>query len=327
MLLYKYHFLFKGVSKIDSNNFLEGAIAVQFILIVLPVFLIFGTGFLGQKLLKLNVKSISTMALYLMMPFLTFNTFYTNKLNKDYVYMFLFNILLIIVLVVITFVLGKILKADRTSLSAMLLGTAFPNMGNYGAPVALFAFGTQAFDYAIVTMVIQSLLINTIGIFIASYGSEKSTTVKGALLNVVKMPVLYGVILGLLFQLSHVKLPPTIIDGVRLIGSASIPTVTLLLGMQLAEIKTQKFEFKYVNTITFVRLIVSPLLIAALVSFMPVSHLVKNVFILLAAMPIAANTTLLAVQFNAKPNLVSYITLVTTLISLVSIPITLYFLG
>lgn len=306
---------------------LEGAIIVQFILIVLPVFLIFGTGFIGQKLLKLNVKSISTMALYLMMPFLTFNTFYTNKINKDYVYMFLFNILLIIVLVVITFILAKLLKADRTSLSAMLLGTAFPNMGNYGAPVALFAFGTKAFDYAVVTMVMQTLLINTIGIFIASYGSEKSTTVKNALLNVVKMPVLYGVIIGVLFQMLNITLPSTIINGIRLIGSASIPTVTLLLGMQLAEIKSQKFEMKYVNSITLIRMVISPIVIALLVSFMPVSHLVKNVFILLAAMPIAANTTLLAVQFNTKPNLVSYITLVTTLISLVSIPITLYFLG
>ncbi|MCM3689713.1 AEC family transporter [Neobacillus niacini] len=300
---------------------------MQFILIVLPVFLIFGTGFIGQKLLKLDIKSISTMAIYLMMPFLTFNTFYTNKFNKDYVYMVLFNIVLIIVLILITIIVGKILKADRASLSAMLLGTAFPNMGNFGAPVILFAFGANAFDYAIITMVIQTLLINTIGIFIASFGSEKSTTVKEALLNVLKMPILYGVILGVLFQITHLTIPTSIIEGIRLIGSAAIPTMTLLLGMQLAEIKSQQFEMKYVTSTTMIRMIVSPIVIALLVSFMPVNHMVKNVFILLAAMPIAANTTLLAVQFKTKPNLVAYTTLVTTLISLVSIPIILYFLG
>jgi malate permease and related proteins len=300
---------------------------VQFILIVLPVFVILGTGFLGQKLLKLNIKPISTMALYMMMPFLAFNTFYTNQLNKDYFYMFLFNIILIFVLVVITVVLGKILKADRTRMSAMLLGTAFPNMGNYGAPVVLFAFGSTAFDYAVITMVIQMLLISTIGIFIASYGSEKSTTLKDALINVLKMPVLYGVLLGVLFQITHITIPSTILESIRLIGSASIPTVTLILGMQLAEIKPQKMEYKYVNTITMIRMVISPLVIAGLVMFMPVDDLVKNVFILLAAMPIAANTTLLAVQFNTKPNLVSYITLVTTLFSILSIPLTLYLLG
>ncbi|MBD8847316.1 AEC family transporter [Priestia megaterium] len=300
---------------------------MQFVLMVLPVFLILGAGFVGQKLLRLNIKSISTMALYIMMPFLTFDTFYANKLNRDYVYIILFNILLIIILGIFTIIIGRMLKADRTNMSAMLLGTTFPNMGNYGASVVLFAFGNKAFDYAVITMVIQMLLTSTIGIFIASYGSEKATNFKEALLNIAKMPVLYGVILGVLFQLTHITLPSTIIEGIHSIGSASIPTITILLGMQLAEIKSQKFDFKYVGNITFIRMVISPIVIAVLVSYMPVSHLMKNVFILLAAMPIAANTTLLALQFNTKPNLVSYITLVTTLISLLSIPITLYFLG
>lgn len=300
---------------------------MEFVLIILPVFLIMGAGFLGQKLLKLEIKSISTMALYLMMPFLTFNTFYTNKINMDYAYMLLFNILLILVLVIVTVLVGRVIKADKSSMSAMLLGTAFPNMGNYGAPVILFAFGATAFNYAVITMVIQSLLISTIGIFIAAYGSEQSTSVKSALLSVVKMPVLYGVLLGIVFQVMHITLPSTVIDGIELIGSASIPTITLLLGMQLAQIKSQPFELKYVSSITIIRMLVSPIVMALLVSFMPVSPIIQNVFIVLAAMPIAANTTLLAVQFNTRPNLVSYITLVTTLVSVLSVPVTLYFLG
>jgi predicted permease len=267
------------------------------------------------------------MALYLMMPFLTFNTFYTNEINIDYAYMFLFNMLLILVLVIVTVIVGKAIKADKSSMSAMLLGTAFPNMGNYGAPVILFAFGATAFNYAVITMVIQTLLINTIGIFIAAYGSEQSTSVKQALLSVVKMPVLYGVLLGVVFQVMHITLPGAIMDGIELIGSASIPTITLLLGMQLAQIKAQQFEFKYVSSITLIRMVVSPLVMAVLVSLMPVSPMIRNVFILLAAMPIAANTTLLALQFNTRPNLVSYITLVTTLVSLLTVPITLYLLG
>jgi predicted permease len=302
-------------------------IYMNLILIVLPAILTFATGYIGQKFLKLNVASISKMALYLMMPFLTFNTFYTNKLNSSYLFLFVFNIILIVVLVAITLILGKMIKADKTHLSAMFLGTAFPNMGNYGAPVALFAFGKTAFNDAIITMVVQALLINTIGTFIASYGSEKLTTVKDAFFNVVKMPVLYGVILGIIFQTFHIQLPSTIDQTVNLIGEASIPTIMLILGMQLAEIKSEKFEWKYVSTITLTRMVISPLIMAFFVSFMPIDAVLKNVFILLSAMPIAANTTLLAVQFNTKPNLVSYITLVTTLISLLSIPITLHFLG
>ena len=299
---------------------------MDLLLIVLPAFLIFGAGFIGQKLLKLDIKSISTMSLYLMLPFLTFDTFYSNQLNVEYFYMFLFTFLLALIMMTLTVLFGFFIKADRTQMSAMLLGTIFPNSGNYGAPVAMFAFGAIGFQYAVIFMVIHAFLMNTIGIFIASYGSEKTTSIKDSLMRVIKMPVLYGFLFGVLFQLLHIELPSTIQDGISLVGSASIPTVMLILGMQLAEIKPQKFELKYVNTVTIFRMIISPLLAVVLVNFMPVNDMIKNVYILLAAMPIAANTTLLAVQFNVKPDLTSFTTLVTTLLSLVTIPLTLLFI-
>ena len=299
---------------------------MDLLLIVLPAFLIFGAGFIGQKLLKLDIKSISTMSLYLMLPFLTFDTFYSNQLNVEYFYMFLFTCLLALIMMTLTVLFGFFIKADKTQMSAMLLGTIFPNSGNYGAPVAMFAFGAIGFQYAVIFMVIHAFLMNTIGIFIASYGSEKTTSIKDSLMRVIKMPVLYGFLFGVLFQLLHIELPSTIQDGISLVGSASIPTVMLILGMQLAEIKPQKFELKYVNTVTIFRMLISPLLAVVLVNFMPVNDMIKNVYILLAAMPIAANTTLLAVQFNVKPDLTSFTTLVTTLLSLVTIPLTLLFI-
>ena len=304
----------------------KGLWFVDLLLIVLPAFLIFGAGFIGQKLLKLDIKSISTMSLYLMLPFLTFDTFYSNELNIEYFYMFLFTCLLALIMITLTVLFGFFIKADKTEMSAMLLGTIFPNSGNYGAPVAMFAFGAIGFQYAVIFMVIHAFLMNTIGIFIASYGSEKTTSIKDSLMRVIKMPVLYGFLFGVLFQLLHIELPSTIQDGISLVGSASIPTVMLILGMQLAEIKPQKFELKYVNTVTIFRMLISPLLAVVLVNFMPVNDMIKNVYILLAAMPIAANTTLLAVQFNVKPDLTSFTTLVTTLLSLVTIPLTLLFI-
>jgi len=300
---------------------------MDLLLIVLPAFLIFTTGYIGQKILKLNVRSISTMALYLMIPFLTFDTFYQNQLNMNYFFLFLFSLLLLIILAVITFLYGKIIKADKVHMSAMLLGGIFSNSGNYGVPVALFAFGSLAFYYAVIIMVIHALLINTIGLFIASYGGGQSTTIKTALHSVIKMPVLYGIVAGIGLQLLHVEIPPTIVEGISMVGAASVPTVMLILGMQLAEIKPQKFEWKYVNTVVVIRMIASPLIATFLVMFMPVDAVIKSVFILLAAMPVAANTTMLSIQFDCKPDFVSFTTLVTTIISIITIPVTLFFLG
>jgi malate permease and related proteins len=56
---------------------------------------------------------------------------------------------------------------------------------------------------------------------------------------------------------------------------------------------------------------------------LPMSDMMANVMIISAAMPSAATTTMYAVQFDSKPELVSSITLITTLLSIVTIPITL----
>ena len=121
----------------------------------------------------------------------------------------------------------------------------------------------------------------------------------------------------------NIKLPSTIQEGISLVGAASMPTVMLILGMQLAEINPQRFELKYVNSVIIFRMLISPLLAVVLVNFMPVNDMIKNVYILLAAMPIAANMMLLAVQFNVKLDLTSF----TTLLSLVTRPLTIFILG
>ncbi|WP_328820872.1 AEC family transporter [Peribacillus faecalis] len=64
-----------------------------------------------------------------------------------------------------------------------------------------------------------------------------------------------------------------------------------------------------------------------IVSFLPISSLLKNVLIIQAAMLAAANTTMLAIQFGTEPDLVSFTTLVTTILSIVTIPIVLFGLG
>ena len=82
----------------------------------------------------------------------------------------------------------------------MILASAFMNSGNYGIPVVLMLFGEAGVDYAIVLMVNQSLLVSTIGIYIAAKGSPQGNGMKEALRSVFRMPMLYGAILGFFFK-------------------------------------------------------------------------------------------------------------------------------
>lgn len=300
---------------------------MELLLIVLPVFLVFGIGYISQKLLNMDIKSISAMSLYILLPLLTFDTFYRNELTVDYLYLFIFSIVITVILIGITVLAGWFMKSTKEDISAILLGALFPNSGNYGAPVMLFALGAVAFDYAIVLMVLHGFIISTVGIFIASFGGGATISVKDAIVSIFRIPVIYGAIAGIAFQLGNITIDEKLMDIIQMTGNAAIPVVMLILGMQLAQIKKENFELKNINAVIFIRMIISPVVAMILVLFMPVDETMKMVFIVLNAMPVAANSTMLAVQFNVKPNLVSFSTLITTLLSLLTIPLFLYLIG
>ncbi|WP_010300702.1 AEC family transporter [Kurthia senegalensis] len=300
---------------------------MSLLLIVLPVFIVFTVGYIGQKTLHFNIKTISTMTLYLMSPLLAFRTFYATPITVNYAYIFIFAILLCFFLWLITAIFLPLFSVSRSERSGVMLGTVFMNSGNYGAPVALFAFGAAGFHTAVMIMVIHSLFMNSLGIYIASIGSKQKYSSKVAIQKAIKMPVLHGAILGILLQLLHVPIHESIMNGIDLIADASIPVVMLVLGMQLATIVRKKVRWSLMYFTTFVRMIISPLLAATILYFIPLSNDIKAVLILQSAMPAAANTTMLALQFDTEPDLVSISTLVTTILSLISIPVVLYFLG
>ncbi|HAA2795924.1 TPA_asm: AEC family transporter [Listeria monocytogenes] len=299
---------------------------MEFLLILLPVFGIFAIGFVGQKTLKFDIPNLSKLTLYLMSPFLAFNTFYTNPLTIDYAYLaiYIFALCLSLILLVslISFLLGYNLQ-DRC---ALILASAFMNNGNYGTPVVLLVFGAVGLDIAVVLMVLQQLAMSTIGIYFAAKGSKDANGMKTVMKRVVRMPIAYGALLGLALQLLHVSLPSALMTCVKLVGDAAIPTIMIVLGMQLAVISFRRIELTKVGIALVLKLLIAPIIAFGLTLILPVDEMTKQIMILLAAMPTAANTTLTAVQFDTKPDLVSSATFISTVLSIITLPIVLYFL-
>ncbi|WP_201715436.1 AEC family transporter [Rossellomorea arthrocnemi] len=293
------------------------------ILIVLPALLVFLVGFIGQKKLGFEINSISKMAIYLMYPFLAFKTFYENELNLDYLYIFLFCIALCMILILSIKIVAGIRNYSKPRASAMILSGVFMNSGNYGVPIILFGFGEIGFRYAVIMMVIQSFLMNTIGLYYAISGSDKARDSKEIWMKILKMPILHGAFIGLVFQVLHLKVPLFLSQTIDLISQATIPTIMVVLGMQLATLGGKKVEKSALSFIVIMRMVASPILAVAIVSLLPISSTLGSILIILASMPTAANTTMFSLQFNTEPDLVSASTLVTTLLSIVTIPVML----
>ncbi|AGK54090.1 hypothetical protein B1NLA3E_11700 [Bacillus sp. 1NLA3E] len=291
--------------------------------IVLPAFLIFLSGFLVQKKFQVSIRSISVISLYIMLPALTFHTFFTIKLNVQILYAAAVSILLMIALMAITRVVSRMLRYDAVGESSMMLVTVFMNSGNYGAPIVLFAFGRPGFEFAVLIMVFHLILMSIFGVYLASRGKQSAST---SFKNILKMPSVYAMVLGLLFQALHFQMPDSFLQAFDLVGQASVPTVMILLGMQLAELTLKDFDWKAIWLGTFIRLILSPLLTWAICLLFPLQPLLQTVLILTAAMPSAVTVLMYAIEFDAKPQFVSSTTFVSTVASFFSIAIVVFFL-
>lgn len=296
-----------------------------FVQVVLPAILIFLAGYVVQRWKRMDIKSISTFAVYILSPALVFETFYHAELDQQYLFMSVFSLILLILIILVNKLYAKLRKFPREVQNGLILSTAFMNSGNYGTPIILFAYGELGFGYAVSFMVLQSVIMNFFGVYYAASGK---LGFKDSIKSISSMPLTYALIIAIGLNVLDISIPANLSSAVGLVAQATVPVVMIILGMQLAELKLDKVMDK--EKLIFgiaVRMFLSPMIAFVLVTIFPLDPLLKKVLIVSSAMPTAVTTVMYALEFNTAPRLVSAIALITTLVSVVTISLLITLLG
>lgn len=292
--------------------------------VVLPIIAVFGVGFLLQRIRVLDVKSIAAVSIYIFLPALVFTSLHEAEYDQGFTIIIIFAFFLLFMMIVINKVLARIFKWKQSVESATILTTAFMNGGNYGVPVILFSLGEAALPYAIFFMVLQSLVMNFFGVY---YASKGTSGIPRAVKTIFKMPATYAAVLAFIFQKIPWEIPDPVYSTLSMVGSAAIPLMMVMLGMQLASITSLRFNWQILTSAVVIRMVISPILALLFIMALDVNTLIGSVLLIVAAMPSAATTTMYAIEFDTEPDLVSSITLVTTLVSVLSVTILLNFIA
>lgn len=291
-----------------------------FLQVILPIFAVFASGFVLQRIRILDIRAVAAVTLYILSPALVFSSLYTADFNRDYVIIIIYMFVLFYFMVVLNKVLAKIFRWEKKTESASILATGFMNSGNYGLPVVLFSIGEHAIPYAIFIMTIQSLQNNFFGIYYASRGTS---SVGYALLNVFKMPVTYAAILAFIFHYFQIPIGESVLDTISLVGNAAIPVMMIVLGMQLGSMMKITSDWQVLISGVTLKMIIAPVIAFLFVLFVPMDPVIGMVLIIISAMPTAATTTMYAIEFDTEPELVSTMTFLSTVISIFTISILL----
>src|SRR5687768_18117461 len=163
---------------------------------LLPIFIIAGVGFALARWLNASATTLTHVVFYALLPCFAFRLLIsTVATGRQFGQMIVLAVLVMIAMAAVGAMTSMALRLSRTDASAFLLVVMFSNGGNYGLPVVSFAFGEEALSYGAVFFLTGSVLINTVGAFLAAAGRRN---IRSALTSVLKIPAIYGIAAAML---------------------------------------------------------------------------------------------------------------------------------
>jgi hypothetical protein len=280
--------------------------------IVIPVFSVIGLGFVFAHFKKISLKPIIDVLLYLTIPALVI----TSLTDVVIIPSELFHIAIAACGVVIgTGLLTLIyLKATgKTDGRGMYLTTMFMNCANIPFPIALLAFGQEGLSITVLYYIVISVLVYSVGIYIAKG--------KGGLTEIFKLPLIYATALGLGVNFAGVELPAVFMVTMKMLGTATIPLMQISLGYQLYN--TRITHLKSSVAASVIRIGGGVCLGWLMVTLLGLDGLTRQIIILTSAMPSAVITFIMSYRYNVQSEEVASTVAMSTIISLITIPLIL----
>jgi predicted permease len=201
----------------------------------------------------------------------------------------------------------------------LLLATLFANSGNVGLPLALFAFGPDGLAIAGGWFAVMSIGSSTVAPYLAA---RARVGVRGALGRVVRQPIIYAVAAGVIVNLSGWTLPGPVANASRLLAGGAVALMLLLLGLQLARL-TVREEASGAALATAIRLVAVPPIAWGVGRLVGLEGLAFSVAVIQASTPVAITSALWALEFDARPALVSAAVVLSTAVSVVTLTVLL----
>lgn len=279
---------------------------------ILPILIVALIGLVFQRLLDLDPRPLSQLLFYVLSPALVFDALTRSEIGLlEIARMGALAAAIVVLIILLSLVIGRLLKLDRKMMAAFILAGSLINAGNYGLPLNQFAFGAEAFSWASLYFVASYTMMNSVGIYVASAGKLPP---QKALAELLRAPAVYAIPAALLVMAFNLQVPPAILRPVELLSGAAVPVMLLLLGMQigLSGIPQRK---GVLATAVAIRLLISPALAWLLTPGFQLSGAAMQAAITQSAMPTAVYAIVLATKFDVETEFVTSVVLTTTLLS------------
>lgn len=275
--------------------------------------------------------AISKIVINIMNPMLVINGVANKEIHADrdsislnLVLMFLYFALL----TVLSFILVKVLKFKKSEESLYRLMLIFSNVGFIGIPIITSVYGQESMIYITFYILGYNFFLYTYGLYLASLsGEKKEKTGKWESFKKMLNPGVIACIVAIIIFAFKIKLPAPVETLAAYMGEPVIPMSMVLIGASMAQ---QNFKQLFTDAKMYlflaIRLLVIPIVAALIIRNFTLPVEIAGVFIFMLAMPVGSIVVLLATEQGADERCCTRGSVLSTLFSVITIPVVALFL-
>jgi len=309
----------------------------EIFLVITPLFLIiFGSAFVGRKHLESNwTEVLNSFALNVGLPALIFISIAEVSFEGQF-YIVLANSLFILISFLIVYVLGKVVRIKEKTIKTIFICLAFGNIAYLGIPVLTQIYGQKILPNASLIIGVHLFWLFTIGLGYLDYSlakrqswfgkflykKSKQDIIKHISLDLIKNPLLIAIFFGILVAIMDIRIPKIISSAIDMLAASVTPVVLVVIGLFIGRSQIGRLkEWLPVLAFTIVTLFILPggfYLALKIFSSNPDKYIPTMI---MTAMPLAITPFALADKFGLDKKFIARAIVLSTIISIISIPI------
>lgn len=282
---------------------------------------------LGFVLFKCHIfdeytnKKISALIVNVASPMLIISSIAgVEGSNKSIVFLMISaGILMYIGFIILGKIINRIFPFPKKDWPVYECMVVFANTGFMGYPVLLDVFGQEAVFYASLIHMAFNFFVYTYAIMCLTKGDDSEFKLN---FKQLLTPGIILIFVGIFIYLFDIQLPSVLMDTINSVGSLTAPLSMMMIGSSLAvyPIKDSFTDWRsYV--FAFVRLMIVPFVTMIMCRLLHIDAYYANITIITNAMPVGSMVLMLATQYNANVKIVTRNIVVSTLLSVITIPI------
>jgi predicted permease len=298
--------------------------------VMMTLFAIVIVGYMAGKLGYLGGdfdRQLSRLVINITCPALILSSAMTGTLpdRRFILPLLLISVITYAILTGAAFLLPRYITKKKADEGAIGFALMFGNVGFMGYPVVASIFGHEAVFYAAVLNVVNTFAVFTIGTILITGKSE----VEGSHFQkkvLYSTPMLAAYLTMAIVALEINNIPEVISQPLTMLGNITVPAALLIIGSSMSNLPLRSLLGNgSVYATTLMRLVVVPLAMYYLCRTLGFSETVVNINTVVIAMPVATYGTILCLRHEKDASLMTEVTFITTLCSMLTIPLLVMF--